>query len=617
MRKQQGGQVGAVDARAHGSSDPGLGMESDAETGGCQHRRVVGAVANRYRLVQRNAVFCSQSEERLPLGFGGHHRLTYGAGNAACGEVQPVRYHMIKPQFGGDPFGEDREPTRNQCRDSAAGAHRSDQLPGSSRNSNSLRCSFEHALLHSREQRHTLCQRGGKVDLAVHRTAGDLRDLWPKPDETGELIEHLVLDDRRLHIGDEKAFAPLRQRLDDDIDWRITDCGACGLLACRRIGRIENQIARLTRRKPDRAARGPCGIGGRRGETSKPEPAMRPGDQCKNDRHRLSSYPDHWRAHKRPAVPSGRAATVIVIAGPTASGKSTLALALADALGGVIINADSMQCYRDLRILTARPDDAAERQVPHRLYGFLDAGERGSVAHWRALALAEIAAATRARRLPILVGGTGLYLRALEKGLAPIPEIPDEIRKEAVELHRQLGGAAFRERLAEFDPISARRLAPGDKQRLIRAFEVARATGVPIGHWQGQPVSQPNHRVGTILLAPPRDQLYAACDARLVRMIEAGGLDEAAKIAARGLDPDLPAMKALGLHELLSHLRGEMPLDTAIIAAQRATRRYAKRQMTWFRHQTAPDLVLTAQFSESLLRCSRYFIDRFLLTGSA
>lgn len=306
---------------------------------------------------------------------------------------------------------------------------------------------------------------------------------------------------------------------------------------------------------------------------------------------------------------------MIVVAGPTASGKSALAFALADALGGVIINADALQCYRDLRILTARPDAAAERQVPHRLYGFLDARERGSAAHWRTRALAEIAEAASGGRLPILVGGTGLYLRALEKGLAPIPEIPGEIRTEAIELYRELGGGAFRERLAELDPASARRLFPGDKQRLIRAFEVARATGVPISDWQRQPAAPSALRIGMILLAPPREELYAACNARLARMIEAGALDEAAKIAARRLDPGLPAMKAVGLPELLAHLRGEMSLDAAISAAQRATRRYAKRQMTWFRHQAAPDLTLTAQFSESLLQCSRYFIDRFLLTG--
>jgi tRNA dimethylallyltransferase len=310
------------------------------------------------------------------------------------------------------------------------------------------------------------------------------------------------------------------------------------------------------------------------------------------------------------------APAVIVVAGPTASGKSALALELADSLSAVVINADGLQSYRDLRILSARPDEVAERRVAHRLYGFLDAAERGSAARWRNLALSEIAAAVDAGRLPILVGGTGLYLRALEAGLAPVPEIPEEIRQEAIDLHRALGGAVFRERLSQLDPTGAECLFPGDKQRLVRAFEVVRATGVPIGAWRQSKDPKPPYRFGTIVLSPARDRLYATCNVRFVRMVEEGALAEAAALAARGLDTDLPAMKAVGVPELLSHLRGEVQLDEAIAAAQRATRRYAKRQTTWFRHQTRPDLVLTAQFSESLLRCSRHFINRFLLTAA-
>jgi tRNA dimethylallyltransferase len=317
------------------------------------------------------------------------------------------------------------------------------------------------------------------------------------------------------------------------------------------------------------------------------------------------SYPGRRPGHKPP---------VLVIAGPTASGKSALSLELAELCGGTIINADSLQIYRDLQILTARPDQTAQARVPHRLYGFLDAGERGSAALWRTLALDEIAEAISAGRLPILVGGTGLYLRAIEKGLAPVPVIPLEIRQEAIELHRALGGDAFREKLATLDPAAAERLFPGDKQRLIRAFEVVRATKVPIGTWQRQSKSAPAYRFGTILLAPPREGLYAACNARFLQMVEAGALAEAKALAARRLDPSLPAMKAVGLPELLAYLRGDIQLDAAIAAAQRATRRYAKRQMTWFRHQITPDLALGAQFSESLLRCSRHFINRFLLT---
>jgi tRNA dimethylallyltransferase len=338
------------------------------------------------------------------------------------------------------------------------------------------------------------------------------------------------------------------------------------------------------------------------------------GDQGEDHPHQVSSYSANHPRHKLHERCDGTPA-VLVIAGPTASGKSALALGLADAYRGTIINADSLQCYRDLRILTARPEEAIERQVSHRLYGFLDAAERGTAAGWRTLALEEIAAAKDTGRLPIIVGGTGLYLRVLERGLAPVPEIPEQIRQEAIDQYRVMGGIAFRERLAQLDPVAAQRLFPGDKQRLIRAFEVVRATGAPLSGWQQQPNRASAYRFATILLAPPRDRLYAACDARFPRMIEAGALAEAAVLAARRLDPDLPMMKAVGLPELMSYLRGEVQLDEAIAAAQRATRRYAKRQMTWFRHQARPDLILDEQFSESLLRCSRHFIDRFLLTA--
>jgi tRNA dimethylallyltransferase len=292
-----------------------------------------------------------------------------------------------------------------------------------------------------------------------------------------------------------------------------------------------------------------------------------------------------------------------------------LALALAGDLGGTVINADSLQCYRDLSILTARPDPAAEVRAPHRLYGFLDAADPGSAGRWRGSALAEIAAAAAAGRLPIVVGGTGLYLRALTGGLAPIPEIPDRIRQEARALFRAEGGAAFRLRLERLDRAATERLAPGDAQRLLRAYEVVRATGRPIGWWCRQPHGAPAGRFATILLMPPRAALYAAVNARFAAMIEKGGLDEAAALLSRRLDPGLPAMKAAGLPELFAHLRGTVGLCEAIAAGQRATRRYAKRQITWFRHQSHPDLILAEQFSERIMPDVRQFINNTLLTS--
>jgi tRNA dimethylallyltransferase len=203
----------------------------------------------------------------------------------------------------------------------------------------------------------------------------------------------------------------------------------------------------------------------------------------------------------------------------------------------------------------------------------------------------------------------------LTEGLAPIPDIPDRIRQEAQALFQAEGGAAFRRRLARLDRAAAERLAPGDRQRLVHAYEVVRATGRPIGWWRSEPHGAPAGRFATILLMPPRAVLYAAGDARFAAMIEKGGLDEAAALWRRRLDPRLPAMKAAGLPELFAHLTGAIGLGEAIAMAQRATRRYAKRQVTWFRHQARPDLVLSEQFSERIMPVVRQFINPLLLTG--
>jgi tRNA dimethylallyltransferase len=310
---------------------------------------------------------------------------------------------------------------------------------------------------------------------------------------------------------------------------------------------------------------------------------------------------------------------VLVVAGPTASGKSALALAVAEAFGGVVINADSMQVYRDLAILTARPSPEDQARAPHRLYGVLDAEEACSAGRWRAMALKEIEAAHAQGKLPVVVGGTGFYLRALEHGLAEIPEIPAEVRTAARRRHADIGGAAMHAELAARDPETAARLSPGDSQRLIRAWEVLEATGRPLAEWQREADAAPApYRFLRIVLEPPRESLYAACDSRLRRMVAAGALEEVAALIGRGVDPSAPAMKAVGVPQLAAHLRGECDLDSALAAAQQATRRYAKRQLTWLRTQFPRDdlstFVIKAQFSESMKPKIFTIIREFLLT---
>jgi tRNA dimethylallyltransferase len=277
----------------------------------------------------------------------------------------------------------------------------------------------------------------------------------------------------------------------------------------------------------------------------------------------------------------------VLIAGPTASGKSALALALAEALGGTIINADSMQVYRDLRIVTARPTAQEEARVPHLLYGHVDAAENYSVGRWCVEASAALAAVERAGRLPVVVGGTGLYFKALTRGLAAVPPIPPQIRAAVRERLEREGIAALYAELGERDAATARRLMPRDRARVTRALEVVLATGRSLTDWHAEgmkPALDPAAAI-KVFLDIERAELYRRIDGRFDAMLASGALDEVRALARRNLDPALPAMKAHGVPWLIRHLDGGIDLAAAVEGAKRDTRRYSKRQGTWFRHQ--------------------------------
>ena len=293
----------------------------------------------------------------------------------------------------------------------------------------------------------------------------------------------------------------------------------------------------------------------------------------------------------------------ILVAGPTASGKSALALRLAERLGGVVINADSMQVYRELRVVTARPDQADLARAPHALYGVRPAAEAGTVAWWREAALAEMEAARGAGRVPILCGGTGMYFAALTEGLAAIPPVPEAARAEARRLLAEEGPAALHGRLAALDPATAGTLRPTDSQRLARAYEVVTGTGQGLVAWQAAGGTGPAHwRFAGVLLDPPRDALRAAISARWQGMMAEGAVEEVRALGALGLDPALPAMRAHGVPELLAMLAGRMTPQEASARAILITGQYTKRQATWFRHHALapPDRmqILTARWSE-------------------
>ncbi|MBV8060681.1 MAG: tRNA (adenosine(37)-N6)-dimethylallyltransferase MiaA [Alphaproteobacteria bacterium] len=292
-------------------------------------------------------------------------------------------------------------------------------------------------------------------------------------------------------------------------------------------------------------------------------------------------------------------AKIILVAGPTASGKSAFAAAMAARTGGVIINTDALQIYAGLPLLSAQPTPEQRAMAPHKLYGTTDASERSSAGKWLRQAQAAIAECLQAGQTPIMVGGTGLYFQSLLGGLAEIPNIPEAAHEEAHRLYMEIGEGAFRQKLASLDAESASRIAPNDRQRLTRAYEVAIHTGKPLSAWHRASVGA-DLGAGSItlpyaghvtvaverhLIMPERDILYQQCNQRFHVMLEQGALREVEGILPRHLDDTLPAMKTIGVRELADYLSGNCSLEAAISNAQQATRNYAKRQMTWFRNQ--------------------------------
>lgn len=299
-----------------------------------------------------------------------------------------------------------------------------------------------------------------------------------------------------------------------------------------------------------------------------------------------------------------RPVSALLIAGPTASGKSALAIRLAQALGGVVVNADSMQVYGDLRIITARPTAAEESAAEHRLFGHVDGAVNYSVGRYLADVAPVLAALAAAGQLPILTGGTGMYFKALLRGLSDIPAVPEAVRARVRAQAEGVAPGDLHARLAAVDPQTAARLRPSDPQRILRALEIFEATGQPLATFQdkrGAPLLDPA-RVAAVFLAPEREALKARIDRRFEAMMEEGALAEVERLAARGLDPALPVMRAHGVPGLIDYLNGRATLDEAIARGQSDTRAYSKRQFTFVRHQLPEFRFVTPAEAFEILR---------------
>jgi tRNA dimethylallyltransferase len=286
-----------------------------------------------------------------------------------------------------------------------------------------------------------------------------------------------------------------------------------------------------------------------------------------------------------PSSPPHRKPVVVVIAGVTASGKSALALEHAQQHNGVVINADSQQVYAGIPLITAQPTRAEQQAVPHRLYGHISPTQALSAGAWREQAILAIEETLVAGKLPIVTGGTGLYLKTLIEGLSPIPAVPPAYRQQTTQMLAEEGRVAFHAYLATIDPAIAARLKEGDTQRLIRAVEVFLATGKPLSFWQAQPATPAPYHFQTTVLLPDRAVLYERINARFAQMVAHGAVQEVEALLAAHIPDTVPAMKAVGVPELARYIRGEWSLETAIANAQQASRNYAKRQYTWFRNQ--------------------------------
>ena len=536
-----------------------FGVKRHTHAGQEQHGNVVGTIAHGKHMLRRDCPFPHQAMKNGGFRVLAQHGFAHDAGELAIFDDEVVCLILVEAKAGGDRGGKLAEAAGHQRRVGAMGLHGRNQLPPARNIGNPLTedC-FNRPFTEAAHQRHTLAQRLRKIQFAPHGAIGDRLDGFARARQDADFVDAFLVDHGRIHIGDEQPLAAVRLRHHGEVDGQSRNGGAEFL---EPLEGVKLGCVRFT------------------------QPAQRRGTEVAQHRHDTGidctgargCYENGDGIHMVKSVHK----RALLIAGPTASGKSALALKMARERSGIIINADALQVYRELRILSARPSPAEEAEAPHRLYGHVSGRDTYSVSRWLADAMDALEAAWRDGLLPIVSGGTGLYFKALEQGLAEIPPIDPDIRQKWRNFKGDLHGELLR-----LDPHAATLLKSNDRQRIIRSLEVIESTGRSLAQWQAdvnRSALLADVTVERIFLNPPREELYARAEARFDQMLASGAMDEVR--ALLDADPALPIMKAIGVPELRAHLRGEISLEEAVTAAKTATRHYIKRQLTWWRGQ--------------------------------
>ena len=550
-----------------------LGMQRDAEPGGTDHVEVIGAITHGHGLIWVQTAFIREVEEPLFLGILVDDGLGHRAGQPLAIEFQHIGNRLVEADTPGEVIGKKGKSAGHQGRIGAIGLHRLHQRPATRRQGNRLAPDFfDLRTLQPLEQGDTGVERLLEIELAAHRPVSNFSHLRPEAECRRQLVNAFLLDHGGIHVGDQHLLAPAFAGYHIGVYGPAADDIACQIKGLRR-GRLED-IAGDPVAQPVEFAAGLGQYGLGQGRIQFGIGGI--GDEREN-RHGGSNFRERSVTGQRRAV---------LIAGPTASGKSALALARARASGGLIINADSMQVYDTLRVITARPSVEDEAMAEHRLYGTVPASEGFSTGQWVRAVEATLSGVDPRREL-IFVGGTGLYFEALTNGFADVPEISPELTLEVQQEIQTLDEPARMALLRSEDPGTAERLRVADPQRVTRAIAVKRATGRPLSSFQGdqQPGLLEGWALERMVLSPDRDVLRDRIAKRFADMFDNGAVEEVEALQAQKLDPSLPVMKAIGVREISDWLDGLCSREEAVRLATIATQQYAKRQRTWFRNR--------------------------------